>query len=156
VRDVCGSCSCRASDHSCEPAAASSPCVACSRCTHFSLGCERRCRRPGVLALVPLSGLSCKERVPFIKKITPRAPTVENQTRGSRLGSLYYDKITTLATLPSGGRPRHSRRRPCGGAAGSRRSNVATRSGGGATQAAALSTRHPVYYCSTYYRVLKF
>jgi hypothetical protein len=43
---------------------------------------------------------------------------LQSQTRGSRLGSLYYDNITTLATLPSGGRPRHSRRRSCGGAAG--------------------------------------
>jgi hypothetical protein len=43
---------------------------------------------------------------------------LQNQTRGSLLGSLYYDNITTLATLPSGGRPRHSRRLPCGGVAG--------------------------------------
>ena len=37
-----------------------------------------------------------RERVPFIKKITPRAPTGP-KTRGSRLGSLYYS--TTILTM---------------------------------------------------------
>jgi hypothetical protein len=40
-----------------------------------------------------------RERVPFIKKITPRAPT-EPKTRGSRLGSLILlDYSTTILTM---------------------------------------------------------
>jgi len=37
-----------------------------------------------------------REWVPFIKKVTPRTPT--NQPRGNRLGSLYYDNITTRSS----------------------------------------------------------
>jgi hypothetical protein len=53
--------------------------------------------------------------------VTPRAPTRLIITRASRLGSLYYDKITTLAILPRRMRhhqPNESRQRPCGRAAG--------------------------------------
>jgi hypothetical protein len=69
---------------------------------------------------------------------------LQNQARGSRLGSLYYDKITTLATLPSGGRPRYSRRQPCGGAAGceAQRLGDAHRWGRHATPQPGC-TRHP-------------
>jgi hypothetical protein len=52
----------------------------------------------------------------FIQEVTPRAPT-RLKTRGSRLGSLYYDNITTLAILPRRIRhdqPNESRQRPCG------------------------------------------
>ena len=53
-------------------------------------------------------------------EVTPRAPA-RLKTRGSRLGSLYYDNITTLAILPMRIRhdqPNESRQRPCGRAAG--------------------------------------
>jgi hypothetical protein len=56
----------------------------------------------------------------FIHEVTPRAPT-RLKTRGSRLGSLYHDNITTLAILPRRIRhdqPNESRQRPCGRAAG--------------------------------------
>jgi hypothetical protein len=52
----------------------------------------------------------------FIQEVTPRAPTILI-TRGSRLGSLYYENITTLAMLPRRIRhdqPNESRQRPCG------------------------------------------
>jgi hypothetical protein len=43
---------------------------------------------------------SCASVPPLVKtEVTPRAPT-RHKTRGSRLGSLYYDNITTLAILP--------------------------------------------------------
>ena len=56
----------------------------------------------------------------FIHEVTPRAPP-RLKTRGSRLGSLYYDNSTTLAILPRRIRhdqPSESRQRPCGRAAG--------------------------------------
>jgi hypothetical protein len=61
-----------------------------------------------------------REMCSFIPEVTPRAPT-RLKTRGSRLGSLYYDKITTLAILPRRIRhdqPNESRQRPCDRAAG--------------------------------------
>jgi hypothetical protein len=66
-----------------------------------------------------------REMCSFIHEVTPRAPT-RLITRGSRLGSLYYDNITTggittLAILPRRIRhdqPNESRQRPCGRAAG--------------------------------------
>ena len=49
--------------------------------------------------LLPAGG---KREIPFIKKVTPQAPTIQEQNnqRGSRLGSLYYDNITTRTTCP--------------------------------------------------------
>ena len=63
-----------------------------------------------------------REMCLFIHEVTPRAPT-RLKTRGSRLGSLYYDNSTTLAILPRRIRhdqPSESRQRPCGREAGGR------------------------------------
>jgi hypothetical protein len=58
----------------------------------------------------------------FIHEVTTRAPT-RLKTRGSLLGLLYNDNITTLAILPMRIRhdqPNESSQRPCGREAGLR------------------------------------
>jgi hypothetical protein len=105
------------------------------------------------------------EMCSFIQEVTSRAPT-RLITRGSRLGSLYYDKITTggmttLAILPPAGcvtiRPTKAVSDPVAGrqvgdpppraspapCSPARDRSMASRGGGNATQRHSLSTCHP-------------